>query len=161
VLDLACGNGVMLPTLSGRFGRVVGVDLHVGAAERLRRARGLQNVSIVLSDAMHLPFRECSFPFILALSALEHFKDLDFLVQEIHRVLAPGGYFLFLCPTESLFYRMGRTVLGYRKPEDHYHTADEVQAILRRHLIPEREGRYPSWAPMSLAVYRMGRFRRY
>jgi methylase of polypeptide subunit release factors len=44
VLDLACGNGVMLPTLSGRFVRVVGVDLHVSAAERLRRARGLQNV---------------------------------------------------------------------------------------------------------------------
>jgi SAM-dependent methyltransferase len=117
-------------------------------------------VSILLSDAMHLPFRDRSFPFILAFSALEHFRDLDALTREIHRIMAPGGYFLFLCPTESLFYRLGRKVLGYRKPEDHYHSADEVQARLRKRLLLEKEGRFPSWAPKSLSIYCMGRFRK-
>ena len=160
ILDFCCGNGIMLPFLSGRYRTVVGFDLHTRAAQRMRTVQHLEGISLTTADGMKLPFRDGAFGGILALSALEHFEDLDGIVKEMVRVIKPGGFVLYLSPTENRFYRLGRWLLGYAKPEDHYHSGAEVEATLRKHFDSEIMRSLPWFLPPFLGVYRLGRMRR-
>jgi len=49
----------------------------------------------VAGDALNLPFRDGSLRFVMTHQTLSQFLDLDAVFAEIHRVLAPGGVFLF------------------------------------------------------------------
>ncbi len=49
----------------------------------------------VCGDANFLPFASNSLPFVFCYETLHHFPEPTPIVQEIHRVLAPGGYFFF------------------------------------------------------------------
>jgi len=160
ILDLCCGNGIMLPFLSGRYRKVVGLDRHTGAAQRMRTVLRLEGVSLTAADGMKLPFRDGTFYGILALSALEHFENLDGIVKEMARVIRPGGFVLYLAPTENRFYRLGRRLCGYVKPQDHHHSGSEVEEALQRHLDPEIRRSLPTFLPAFLAVYRVGRLRK-
>jgi radical SAM superfamily enzyme YgiQ (UPF0313 family)/ubiquinone/menaquinone biosynthesis C-methylase UbiE len=160
ILDLCCGNGIMLPFLSERYRKVVGLDRHTRAAQRMRTKLHFEGVSLTAADGMRLPFRDGTFYGILALSALEHFEDLEGIVKEMARVIRPGGFVLYLAPTENRFYRLGRWLCGYVKPQDHHHSGSEVEEALQRHFDPEILRSLPTFLPPCLAVYRLGRLRK-
>ncbi len=52
----------------------------------------------VIGDLFQLPFRDCTFDYIFNLYVLEHVPDPKLAVEEIHRVLKPGGIGYFLIP---------------------------------------------------------------
>ena len=160
VLDFGCGNGVMLPTLSGIFDTVVGIDLHTTAASRMKHEYGLSNVFLVAANGVKLPFKDGSFNTVLAASTLEHFRDLDEAVSEIARITKQDGFLLFLSPTENVFYRFGRWLFGYKKPGDHYYSAREIESVLKRHFASEVERRFPIGFLPLISMYRVGRFRK-
>jgi SAM-dependent methyltransferase len=96
-LDVACGPG----NFTRRFGAVVGpaglavgIDasetmLARGAAELRRADPG--NVALVRGDATHLPFRDRSFDAVCCFAALHLFTDPFEALDEMSRVLGPGG----------------------------------------------------------------------
>jgi SAM-dependent methyltransferase len=49
----------------------------------------------VAGDALHLPFRDGSIRVVAAFQMLSQFMDIEAVVLEVKRVLAPGGVFLF------------------------------------------------------------------
>jgi len=49
----------------------------------------------VCCDANFLPFASNAMPFVFCYETLHHFPEPAPIVKEIHRVLAPGGYFYF------------------------------------------------------------------
>lgn len=49
----------------------------------------------VAGDALHLPFADNSLRMVMAFQMLSQFMDIGAVFQEVHRVLAPGGVFLF------------------------------------------------------------------
>ncbi len=62
----------------------------------LQREWNLPRAPIRLAgDAAQLPFRDGSLRMVLTFQTLSQFMDLDAIFTEIHRVLAPGGIFLF------------------------------------------------------------------
>ncbi len=160
VLDLCCGNGVMLPTLSNRFREVIAVDLHVAAAVRVKEHFHLHNVSLICTDGRALPFRGSTFDLVFALSSLEHFREVEAVASEIARILNPGGHLIFLSPTENRFYRAGRGLMGYRKPVDHYHSAQEIETLLKGFLKQESAMDFPLRSLPCLSLYRVARFRK-
>lgn len=97
VLDLACGPGNFtrkLARLVAPEGLAVGVDasatmLARGAAELERR--GPANVALVRADATALPFRDRSFDAVCCFAALHLFAKPFSALDEMRRVLAPGG----------------------------------------------------------------------
>lgn len=66
------------------------------ACEHYRAEFGLERLPLrVCCDAYHLPFRTGSLPFVFCYETLHHFPEPGPIVAEAHRVLAPGGTFLF------------------------------------------------------------------
>ncbi len=73
VLDLACGPGVLLTTLSEHAESVVGVDLTRKALTLARQVEAMGPVSLVRALAEDLPFAPGSFDAVVFRLALHHF----------------------------------------------------------------------------------------
>lgn len=97
VLDVACGPGNFSRAFAssvGDSGLVVGLDasetmLRRGA-EELKRA-GAGNVALVRGSATELPFVDASFDAVCCFAALYLFEDPLGAIDEMTRVLTPGG----------------------------------------------------------------------
>jgi ubiquinone/menaquinone biosynthesis C-methylase UbiE len=97
VLDIACGPGNFSRAFAaavGDSGLVVGLDasrtmLERGAAD-LRRS-DLRNLALVRGDATALPFLDDIFDCVCCFAALHLFEDSLTGLDEMARVLAPGG----------------------------------------------------------------------
>jgi SAM-dependent methyltransferase len=62
----------------------------------LREAWRLERAPILTAgDATHLPYRDNSLAFVMSFQTLSQFLDVESVVREVHRVLAPGGVFYF------------------------------------------------------------------
>ncbi len=48
----------------------------------------------VAGDALHLPFRDNSIRFVMTYQTLSQFMDIESVIEEVKRVLVPGGVFL-------------------------------------------------------------------
>ena len=94
ILDLGCGTGTMLEHLR-RFGEVDGVDADEQAV-RYCHSRGHTGVQLLESDA--LPFPDDSFDLLTALDVLEHIEDDRRTLEEVARILRPGGTLLATVP---------------------------------------------------------------
>jgi len=96
ILDVATGTGRVPLTLldEPRFhGRVVGVDASTKmlalAEKKLRPFR--QRITLIQQTADHLPFPDNSFDGATCLESLEFFPSETAALQEMVRVLKPGG----------------------------------------------------------------------
>ena len=95
VLDLGTGSGYALRALceAGNIRRAYGLD---GAPEMLRNARSYTDdprVGYVRGDFESLPFADESVNHIFSMEALYYASDPLQTLQEIRRVLRPGGTF--------------------------------------------------------------------
>jgi SAM-dependent methyltransferase len=89
VLDVAGGDGYWAAQARKRGARAVALDL---AAAKLRRGGRLAAPpALIRGDALDLPFADASFDRVISICAIEHFDDGARALDEMTRVLAPGG----------------------------------------------------------------------
>jgi demethylmenaquinone methyltransferase/2-methoxy-6-polyprenyl-1,4-benzoquinol methylase len=102
VLDIGCGTGLDLPSLSKRIGtdaggQVVGIDLSermlYWAHRRIFKEK-LKNVSLLLSDASDLPFETGSIQAVFCNYLLSTVSARK-VMKEIFRVAMPGASMVF------------------------------------------------------------------
>lgn len=110
VLDVGCGRGSMLQTLSSRvpFSKTpVGVDvsramLRLGAEDAKRSPH---DISLMRASGTALPFADGSFDVVICGHVVKHLEDdaLLAMLREMRRVLTPGGIALVweFAPTTS------------------------------------------------------------
>ena len=99
LLDLACGDGNNLPHLPEGTD-YLGLDCSPVALRRLHERddhRPLAKRGLV-GDCENLPLPDASVEVVLSTFALEHFTDVPRVLDEIDRVLQPGGRVLFIGP---------------------------------------------------------------
>ncbi len=102
VLDLACGTGLNFPHLRelvGEHGQVVGVDLTpamLDIARKMISTKGWKNVEVREADAANLPFPDASFDKVIITFALTIIPEYVRAIEEVRRVLVPGGRFVAL-----------------------------------------------------------------
>lgn len=89
LVDICCGTGNVLKSAKGVFEKSVGVDISVNMM-KIARSRGL---SVVGGDATNIPVPDESANCVTAFSALHHLVNYPDVVQEMGRVLKPGGTF--------------------------------------------------------------------
>ncbi|MBL4657149.1 MAG: class I SAM-dependent methyltransferase [Flavobacteriales bacterium] len=154
VLDLGCGQGVFLPSLSKHYEEVHGVDLDLSICSRIKETLKLDNVTLHNENILESSLEGAEFDLILAPSVLEHFSDQDALFKSLTNMLKPGGHLIFSSPTETRLYELGRKIFGAVKPEDHYHSVFAIQRYAKKYLnFVTRETGPFSLLPSLLSVY--------
>jgi len=105
VLDLGCGDGHFA---SVAFDHPLDVGLDPWW-EPLREARTRQAYRmLVRSDGAKIPFPDQTFATVVSNSVLEHIPHLDVVLDEVARVIQPGGRFIFCVPN----HRFPKLLLG-------------------------------------------------
>lgn len=91
-LDIGTGPGVIAKELAPHVDRVIGIDL---SEEMITRAsaehQDISNLSFDVGDVHNLQFDDESFDLCVGRMVFHHVADCDAGVQEMHRVLKPGG----------------------------------------------------------------------
>ena len=98
-LDICCGTGDITERLKkkvGEQGQVTGMDFSFGMLEVARSRTGLTDTSLVQGDAMNLPFANETFDAVTVGYGLRNLVDLTKGLEEVYRVLKPGGRFVCL-----------------------------------------------------------------
>ncbi len=93
-LDVGCGGGRYTIAMSRMgAGQATGCDISDdGLANARLRAEGMSNVSFEKASVLDLPFDDGSFDFVFSSGVLHHTTDPDKGLDELTRVLRPGGY---------------------------------------------------------------------
>ena len=91
VVEVGVGTAAVARPLTDLGHRVVGVDL---APAMLAVARDRLAGCLALADATRLPFRDGGADAVVAVWAVHVVGDVDALIGEVGRVLAPGGLFV-------------------------------------------------------------------
>lgn len=94
VLDVGTGPGVLIPYLRravGPEGRVVAFDLSLPMVRKAREKPLAPHDLVVQADGHRLPFRRAVFDRVICFAAFPHFDDPGLALEEMGRVLKPGG----------------------------------------------------------------------
>lgn len=149
-LDFGGGGGVFSPTLARSFPEVTLLDLNAGEATVVKEQFKLDNLELVQNDATKCDLGEGRFDLVVAADVLEHFLDVSAALKPIRRWMAPGGVLVTSLPTETFTYEMLRFIFRTKKPEDHYHTAAEVERMIEDHGFVRIKRRY---APLPGPIF--------
>lgn len=102
-LDVGCGGGANIARLLTACpdGTVTGVDYAPTSVAESRKLNAAAieagRCNVVEGDVAALPFADCSFDFAMACETVYFWPDLDAGLQQVKRVLEPGGTFLTIC----------------------------------------------------------------
>ncbi len=140
VLDLGCGDGHFA---SVAFERPLDVGLDPWWGPLLEaKSRGAY-CTYVCSDGARVPFEDGYFASVVSNSVLEHIPHIDAVIQEIARVIRPGGRFVFCAPNhrfpQLLLGTQTFQQLGLKGAAGWY--ADLFQRISRHHHCDS----FPVW----------------
>ncbi len=100
VLEVGCGRGGGASYIARylRPKKIVGVDIVPSAIQfAANQYAGQSNLQFIPADALNLPFQENSFDAVINIESAHHYGDIDKFLEEVHRVLRPGGHLLMAC----------------------------------------------------------------
>lgn len=100
VLEIGVGTGRITRPLAAEGVRICGVDISRRMMGRLVAQLTERHVApdLVLGDSTRLPLADGSFGAALSFHVLHLIPDWQYAVEEIRRVLAPGGVFILHSP---------------------------------------------------------------
>lgn len=104
ILEIACGSGGTAVRIAEEFGAsVVGVDVNpsavLAATNRARSHEVADRAEFQVADANEaLPFPAESFDVLFCNDSINHLRDRAGVLADWHRVLRPGGRFLYTDP---------------------------------------------------------------
>lgn len=93
-LDLGCGNGTITANLKNMmqpFSKKASIETHCVEVDQSLTHKDIKYHYVNPEVPYRLPFLNDHFNVITAFMSLHHVKNLDSMIQEIHRVLKPGG----------------------------------------------------------------------
>ncbi len=98
LLDLACGTGILSFSIKEKFPdcKITGVDItegYLAVAREKARTLGTNNISFILSPAEDYISQE-QYDTVTT-SYLPKYTDLPRLIQNLHKMLIPGGRIIF------------------------------------------------------------------
>lgn len=95
LLNVGCSTGIIDGYTAPHVASVTGIDIDAPAVEFARARCTAANVTFCVGDAMHLDFADASFDVVICSQVYEHVPDPARMMEEIYRVLVPGGICYF------------------------------------------------------------------
>lgn len=154
ILDYGCGVGAWLGVLAHEFpdARLYGIDISDVAIDKARER--YSNYHLRSFDGSTMPFSDEQFDLVFSYHVLEHVDDIEISIQDIARVIRPGGnaVIIFPCGNPGSFLDRtmnlvrdsrlpatnGRTVLFFETADGHVRrmtSADTVQLFRRNGMV--------------------------
>lgn len=157
VLDWGCGFGQLSHLLKQAGLNVTSFDYRGdGAPDAVVALERYPDVRAYLSsDPRGLPYEDGSFDAVLSCGVLEHVGDPDASLDELHRVLRPGGtLYVYKLPNRHSYLEwIARTAGMYHHgvdPDDRLYTPSGARDLVQRHGYEIGELRLANMLPLSL-----------
>ncbi len=138
ILDLGCGDGQLTKRIAAMGAKVLGVD---ASADMVAGARSI-GIDAREGSAESLPFGDAEFDAVFSNAALHWVRDQDAMLDQVRRVLKPGGRFVAEMGGHGNIAAIRVALMavlqrhGYGDREDgvnYYPTAESYTARLVRH----------------------------
>jgi SAM-dependent methyltransferase len=136
IVDLGCGEGIALEMAASMFPHadVFGVDyleenIEICSRYGLRAIRG---------DLYDLELPDGSVDAALLQEVIEHLRDPDTAVREVHRILRPGGKFILVFPNDRTWQFVWRILLRFREANYDYGHVRQWTPRSARQFLTER-----------------------
>ena len=136
-LEIGAGLGEHLDFEDGAAQEYVALELRDEMAAVIEEARPQISTHVGdIEEGTGLP--DASFDRVIAIHVLEHLRNLPAALDEVQRVLKPGGVFEVVIPCEGgLGYAMGRRVTSQRVFEKRYNTSYDWYIKTEHFNVPD------------------------
>lgn len=115
IIDVGCGDGVLLWHLRNTGALQVGADLSL---TRLHRSQSRCRALLVQAEATQLPFPDRTFDLVICTDVLEHLSTMEKAISELARICTTEGHILISVPCCNV-YRLATGRKGYISPYTH------------------------------------------
>lgn len=157
VLDWGCGFGQLSALLRERGVRVVSMDYDPDAdGLEVRALEHFPDIEATYtSEPVRLPYDDARFDAVLSMGVLEHVGAPEESLDELHRVLVPGGIvYCYKLPNrrsylEAIARRTGQYYHGQLE-HDTLWTVPEARSAFERHGFEVTEIRLMNMLPLTL-----------
>jgi ubiquinone/menaquinone biosynthesis C-methylase UbiE len=118
VLEVGCGTGNITLALAQQGAQMAGLDASLPMLGRAKAKAGLKGLAIswILGDATCLPFAAETFDGVVSILALDFMADREKALQEMVRVLRPGGFFSVAMLNRYSLWTLKRVIRSWLKP---------------------------------------------
>ena len=134
MLEIGCGIGTLVHELRRKGYSAVGTDISREAIAFGRTK--YPDLTLDVQPAQKLEYPDHSFDIVMSFDVLEHIPEMDRHLEEVRRVLKPGGHYLLQTPNKYsniLFETLKSRSLGWRKYHPSLHTPGGLRRRLNRH----------------------------
>jgi 2-polyprenyl-3-methyl-5-hydroxy-6-metoxy-1,4-benzoquinol methylase len=158
ILDVGCGEGVLIEKWAGRVapGRVVGIDLEDPVLQAAWEDRRAPNLEYRVMKAENLPFEDSEFDVATAIEVLEHVPDPEHTVSEMARVAS--SHLIVSVPREPLWRGLNMARGAYLKDlgntpghVNHWSKRSFVKLLSRHGEVVETRSPFP-WTMLLVRV---------
>lgn len=140
ILDLGAGTGRLIPYLKDGGAEIFAVDISEKMVELLRKK--FPAIEALVADSENLPFKDCSFDFVIATFLIVHLKNLDKTFREVYRVLADGGSFIVTNINQKKAPKIELPDRSKIVIDSYYHRPEDVIKILKNNLFAIEKEEY-------------------
>ncbi len=152
ILDIGCYDGTLLTLIKNRNNNFYGLEASDWGVRRSRE-KEIEVRQYFFDGSGRLPYGDNFFGVVVAGEIIEHIFDTDYFIEEIHRILKPGGKLLLSTPNVAslgrrLMLLAGRNPILETSPNEpdssghiRYFTFESLKKLLEKNNLAAVEFR--------------------
>lgn len=114
VIELGCGPGLMAKQILKMGNHLDAIDgspmMIIKAKEEIGNQNNVQFIESYISEDFLSKFENEKYNHAVSSSVLEYIKEFDEILEQVNRILKPGGTFIFSIPNSQSLYRITETL---------------------------------------------------
>ena len=154
LLDVGYGSGIFLPSLATVSDTLSGIDLHdkIDVVEKTLAKESLQ-ADLTSGSALDMPYKNETFDCVVSVSLLEHVTDPGAVIDEMLRILRPGGVLALGFPCRNFAMDTFFRAVGFNPREIHPSSHSDILDALGKRRSEVTLQVLPGFVPIDLALY--------